>query len=648
MILGTLYNDACLGKAVTNFVPSESTLETPRPLIRIPRSRFPVRPSISGLESSSILSPEGVPPIPSHGRMRSSRDNLMASRPSRTDLLSPPDEGNWAFDTSNQSDITVRPKRHGLVTPRNTEPPKIDLPTPDREPYSSTVALSNEPNPDPIDEAEAQQASNRVIDTLINVLEAIENIVQQLIFRAQALLITIDWGEKSQTLDDVNRAIESAQHTYRDLSTAQEKIFEDFHANETADPTYRVQLVIMRMAEPMVGALVLNESFQLLLLSNVGWILANSGAQGRNLLWLLRQLDSEINGTIDMVRRLSDTSPPPMPVKLNTLSMDMTRLESKPAPMVQYHEPAHTQNQLSNGFRAQVAQILAAQAAYTPQELNDIFSGILQVLHKVVEYSLNQMVSLQTQLIEEIQLMEGPGLHSQQDYATVTLLTQRTERYLESVDVLRSFLSSFNTNDAETNANLRNTVEFGAAVVAPTNEFTELGQICASITSPHLSRVRQMVKQTMKPLHLILKKEVSARIKNSPWAVWLDGNNIGLGTDQHSSGGIVPAGLHRKNPSGGSVPSTPLSAALGPAVQAAVPALPTLGAPPSSMLQSVPPIVTVGLTGQGGPMSGSGAIGSARAAASASSSSRINFNDRFDRYQAQQQRPGAGTLGRRF
>lgn len=104
-------------------------METPRPP-RPAGTRFPVRPSISGLESLGILSsisPEAgaTPSIPprSHRRLRSNQPTIVR----RTNLLSPPDGATRSTANGNEpSDVTVRPKRHGMVTPRITETPSIE------------------------------------------------------------------------------------------------------------------------------------------------------------------------------------------------------------------------------------------------------------------------------------------------------------------------------------------------------------------------------------------------------------------------------------------------------------------------------------------------------------------------------------------
>jgi hypothetical protein len=101
---------------------SENNAETPRPF-RPMGTRFPVRPSLSGTDSMIILSTSpDPPPIPSksHERMRSNQ--LPVSR--KNTLLSPPDSNMTLVSTSfgePGSEVTVRPKRHGMITPRGPE-----------------------------------------------------------------------------------------------------------------------------------------------------------------------------------------------------------------------------------------------------------------------------------------------------------------------------------------------------------------------------------------------------------------------------------------------------------------------------------------------------------------------------------------------
>lgn len=87
-------------------------------------TRFPVRPSMSGLDGmiQPSTSPD-PPPIPtrSHERMRSTQISSSQKQPL---LLSPP-EPNMGFPrplmSDSGSDVTVRPKRHGIITPRGPE-----------------------------------------------------------------------------------------------------------------------------------------------------------------------------------------------------------------------------------------------------------------------------------------------------------------------------------------------------------------------------------------------------------------------------------------------------------------------------------------------------------------------------------------------
>lgn len=103
---------------------SESNAETPRPF-RPMGTRFPVRPSLGGTDTMIIpttKTSQDPPPIPSksHERMRSNQ--LPVSR--KNTLLSPPEPNmthlNNTFGQSG-SEVTVRPKRHGMITPRGPE-----------------------------------------------------------------------------------------------------------------------------------------------------------------------------------------------------------------------------------------------------------------------------------------------------------------------------------------------------------------------------------------------------------------------------------------------------------------------------------------------------------------------------------------------
>jgi hypothetical protein len=99
---------------------SESNAETPRPYRPFgPAGRFPVKPSMGGMDSMLMpsTSPDPPPiPVRNHERMRSIQQ-MQARKPS---LLSPPDLNGVAY-TDAGGDVTIRPKRHGIITPRGPE-----------------------------------------------------------------------------------------------------------------------------------------------------------------------------------------------------------------------------------------------------------------------------------------------------------------------------------------------------------------------------------------------------------------------------------------------------------------------------------------------------------------------------------------------
>jgi hypothetical protein len=135
------------------------------------------------------------------------------------------------------------------------------------------------------------------------------------------------------------------------------------------------------------------------------------------------------------------------------------------------------------------------------------------------------------------------------------------------------------------------------------------------------------LRTVTKPIHAAVK-DASAAIANSPWS---GSTNAMPNTLSNTS--IVPP-THRKHPSGGSVPSTPMSAALGPAAQATMPTGSSMGG--SSAM---------GSDGQVGRVPGVGLQGQKMAPGS-----RINFferHDRFERESRDQGRPSGFGYGRR-
>jgi hypothetical protein len=105
-----------------NSTCSEGQVETPRPF-RPAGTRFPVKPSLSGLDTASLpsTSPEPPPPIPVRSHQRIISNQSTHSR--RPTLLSPPDADLDRAYTEFGLDVTVRPnpKRHGIITPRGPE-----------------------------------------------------------------------------------------------------------------------------------------------------------------------------------------------------------------------------------------------------------------------------------------------------------------------------------------------------------------------------------------------------------------------------------------------------------------------------------------------------------------------------------------------
>lgn len=97
--------------------------------------------------------------------------------------------------------------------------------------------------------------------------------------------------------------------------------------------------------------------------------------------------------------------------------------------------------------------------------------------------------------------------------------------------------------------------------------------------------INPQIKAIMKAIHHAVK-ETSASISASPWATYLSVKNEPLGIEHYASRPLpstmgLPGvhGYHPQNGSLGSIPSTPLSAALGPAAQAAGPGKASSGRP---------------------------------------------------------------------
>jgi RAM signalling pathway protein len=100
----------------------ESVLETPKPLKRVPSSRFPIRPSINGLDmavetTAKSPSQSKPPPIPtrSHYRIASGQNGNGLRRPSVSPLVSANDQNRSNSESFLQASAAARSKRMGIL-----------------------------------------------------------------------------------------------------------------------------------------------------------------------------------------------------------------------------------------------------------------------------------------------------------------------------------------------------------------------------------------------------------------------------------------------------------------------------------------------------------------------------------------------------
>lgn len=122
--------------------PSESNVETPKPPKRTIGGRFPVRPSISGIEGVADLkseSPnENAPPIParSHARVASQTLGFQLKRPGIAPLLTGTDDASRSRSETLSSSASLRARRQGFVPSKRV----ISNQTPDTSNSNETAS----------------------------------------------------------------------------------------------------------------------------------------------------------------------------------------------------------------------------------------------------------------------------------------------------------------------------------------------------------------------------------------------------------------------------------------------------------------------------------------------------------------------------
>lgn len=106
----------------------ESVLETPKPLKRVPSSRFPVRPSMNGIETTVDLTTKSPsqpkpPPIPtrSHYRIASGQNGNTVRRPSISPLVKGSDQSRSNSENVMQASAAARSKRIGIMRKEKLE-----------------------------------------------------------------------------------------------------------------------------------------------------------------------------------------------------------------------------------------------------------------------------------------------------------------------------------------------------------------------------------------------------------------------------------------------------------------------------------------------------------------------------------------------
>jgi hypothetical protein len=245
--------------------------------------------------------------------------------------------------------------------------------------------------------------------------------------------------------------------------------------------------------------------------------------------------------------------------------------------------PASGESFLVSSISASNGSDIGSSGAYDPRDA--VFERIYLCLQKFAQEA-HDALSIVSALFERCHEAAQARLDSRKYIDLWFRLSNRSRQTLQLCEALNSSLIKVKLNDPE----IRRSIEFWTKVTRFTNAFVNLCDDVKMATATNREQMAPLdTSSALKPAHKCVRVLIQT-LKDSPWAYVLASN-----PSQPAASGMLPGqsylqanghlsssvatrmnGHHRtRNGSGSSsspfIPTTPLSAALGPAAQATIP-----------------------------------------------------------------------------
>jgi len=484
-------------------------METPRPP-RPAGTRFPVRPSISGLESLGIpssISPEALTApslqLRSHRRLRSNQPAMIR----RPNLLSPPETIDRSVANGDEpNDITVRPKRHGMVTPRIAEPGVIEQALGEPLATEETIAEQSDESVVPDDSISEHSVTNATAqispgrhlakgdDARTQFLldyagepaalqlkmgaEIMHNMLSKLASEASNVIPSVHWGTQDELRFKMTKCVDDAMTAAEKLSDSM--VGMDLLSFDTARQT---------IAKPMWHVYQATEDVATFLRDNNDFLVDNSSeVASQNLIWALWRTSIDLTGFGELLAQLaldpsstyenqfakyakysrqSHGEREDEPTTLTDLPSpnrpDSTNMETHDASFNSsiQNRPRITrsseQETTSTANIQQLEQFLAEESAYLSNLQDEPFE-----VPSEEDIKFGQIVAAQTIVVERCRetlpkayehLKAERDTHAYnygEDHAltsSLSLLVARFENFMQAVQMLDQRLATINVND---------------------------------------------------------------------------------------------------------------------------------------------------------------------------------------------------------